>query len=164
MMAGEAAESCRSLTAGATVSSRPDRMRATLVAVPWDHIINPARRVIYMRMWGAVKLADFHAAQSALKADLQFDPSFSGILDLLDGVSLDVSASDIAQLANRTIFQPSARRAIVGNNDPTFGLARMFEIQRGLVDASSSGQIYVFRTLPEALTWLGLDDADLRTG
>jgi len=49
----------------------------------------------------------------------------------------------------------------VVNHDVTFGLARMYAMRRKLVD--SSGEIQVFRTLPEALMWLGLDEADVRT-
>jgi hypothetical protein len=130
--------------------------------MPWEHTIKPARRVIYTRMWGSVTLADFLGVPPALAADPQFDPSFSHILDLRDCARFDVSASDIAQLASRTILKPSALRAIVGNHDVIFGLARMYEIRRELVD--SSAQIRVFRTLQEALTWLGLDEADLQTG
>jgi len=126
----------------------------------WEHSINPARRVIYTRMCGSVTIADFLAVQSALTADPQFDPSFSHISDLRDCAPLDVSAADIGQLASRTIRKPS-RRAIVVNHEATFGLARMYEMRRQLVD--SSGEIQVFRTLPEALTWLGLDEADVRT-
>jgi len=126
----------------------------------WEHSINPARRVIYTRMWGSVTTADFLAVQSALAADPQCDPSFSHISDLRDCAPLDMSAADIGQLASRTIRKPS-RRAIVVNHDVTFGLARMYAMRRKLVD--SSGEIHVFRTLPEALIWLGLEDADVRT-
>jgi hypothetical protein len=131
----------------------------TVVAVSWEYAINPARHVIYTRMWGSVTMADFLAVRSTLTADPQFDPSFSHISDLRDCAPLDVSASDIGQLASRAARKPS-RRAIVVSHDVTFGLARMYELRRQLVDPS--GQIQVFRTLPEALTWLGLDDADLR--
>ena len=65
-------------------------------------------------------------------ADPDFDPNFSEIADLA------MSADDVRGLAQKDIFSPHSRRAIVVPNDNIFGLARMYEILRTGIRFSQS--------------------------
>ncbi|HKD50273.1 MAG TPA: hypothetical protein VKB90_05730 [Candidatus Acidoferrum sp.] len=83
--------------------------------------------------------------------DPDFDPSFGEIADLTEVTQVEVSGDDIREIAQKNIFSPLSRRAIVVPNDVIFGLARMYEILRELQGESG---IRVFRTLDEALDWV----------
>lgn len=62
---------------------------------------------------------------------------------------------DLADLAaDMDPPQGSSKFAIVAPTDLAFGLGRMFEIYRGL-NPRSNKQVAVFRTMKEALSWLG---------
>jgi hypothetical protein len=54
------------------------------------------------------------------------------------------------------VLADNARRAIVLSNTPDFGLARMFQIYRGL--AGGHEEIQIFQQMDAAIKWLGLPD------
>jgi hypothetical protein len=63
---------------------------------------------------------------------------------------------DLAAMAAEMDSGPSRSRiAIVAPTDFPFGLARMFQTYRQL-DANSTKEVGVFRTMDEALTYLGI--------
>ena len=51
---------------------------------------------------------------------------------------------------------PSSKFAIVAPQDAVYGLGRMFEAYRGL-ESQSKKQVAVFRSMEEALQWLGME-------
>ena len=101
--------------------------------------------------WGVLSKADIVSMMDRGLKDPDFDPSFGEICDFTEVTQVDVSADDIRELAQKNIFSPHSRRAIVVPNDVIFGLARMFEILR---DLQGETGIRVFRTLNEALDWV----------
>jgi len=66
---------------------------------------------------------------------------------------------DLAKLSARmSRGAPQSRMAIVAPDDLSFGLGRMFDMCRGTV-APGLKPVGVFRTMPEALAWLGIKDS-----
>ena len=61
--------------------------------------------------------------------------------------------------ALQSLFRPDTRRAFVAPSAIAFGLARMF----GMYAELASQTIAVFRSLDEAVRWLGLESTGMRT-
>jgi hypothetical protein len=53
-----------------------------------------------------------------------------------------------------------SKSAVVAPSDLAFGLGRMFEMRRSMSEKSTK-EVRVFRTLPEALEFLGLKDIEI---
>src|SRR5215467_13199334 len=101
--------------------------------------------------WRVLSRADLRSMMNRGLKDPDFDPSFADITDFTKITKIKVSDDDIRELAQRNVFSPHSRRAIVVPNDVIFGLARMYEILR---DLQGETGIRVFRTLDEALDWV----------
>ena len=119
--------------------------------MPAFYKIDKERRLVLSSGSGTLTLADARAHQEKLSKDPDFDPSFSQIADFSQFTHFDLSSDDIRLMAERSVFSPQSRRAIIVPNDFAFGLARMFQILRDL--AGEKG-IHVCRSLEEALDWV----------
>jgi hypothetical protein len=121
------------------------------IAVPAYFRIDKERRLVMSTFSGVFTFADGFAHQEKLFKDPEFDPTFSQLLDCVHVTKPDLGPDDIRRLAQRTIFSPDSRRAILVAGDLAFGLARMFVVFREL--AGEKG-IRVFNNLDEALWWV----------
>lgn len=130
-----------------------------MIAVPYVYTIHAPHRAVTVRMHGRIVMADLVALRREVAADPAFDPTFSSLIDIRDCDLSGLSAADVGTLAQQSILAPSTRRAIVTNDDATFGVARMFAIRTEL--ASTAEPVQVFRSLPPALAWLGVADLDV---
>jgi hypothetical protein len=72
-------------------------------------------------------------------------------MEFSHNTAIDIDADGVRRLAQRSIFSPQSRRAIIMTSDAAYGLARMFEILR---EAAGEHGIRVFRNLDEALDWI----------
>jgi hypothetical protein len=90
----------------------------------------------------------------ALRADPDFDPTFSQLADLQDVTKFAVDAKTLRSEALLRTFHPSARRALVASSDIAFGLSRMY----GSYAELAAQNLQVFRAKDEAEEWLGLRD------
>jgi hypothetical protein len=72
------------------------------------------------------------------------------IADFSHVTRFDLSHAEIEQMAQGTVFDLHARRAIIAPDDEGYGYARMYESLR---KAAGSTGIAVFRSLDEALDW-----------
>jgi len=124
--------------------------------MPVFYKIETERRLVLSTASGALSQADVLAHQQKLLNDPDFDPTFSQIADFRQVTSFDLSADEIRFLAQRSIFSPHARRALIAPNDLGYGLARMFEMLR---ESQGDQATRVFRTLEEALDWVLTWDA-----
>jgi hypothetical protein len=113
--------------------------------------IDKERRLVMSTFSGVFTVADGFLHQEKLLKDPAFDPSFSQLLDCTHITKADLVPDDIRRLAQRTVFSPNARRAILVSGDYAFGLARMFIVFREL--AGEKG-IRAFDNLDEALWWV----------
>ena len=86
------------------------------------------------------------------RASKRIHPTWAHIVDVRDAGQSDVSRDELRQLAETSVFAPSARRALVASDPAVFGLCRMygtlFELQ---MDGSTVG---VFKTLDSAIEWV----------
>jgi len=113
--------------------------------------IDKQQKLVMSTAAGVFTMADVLEHQAKLLKDSDFDPSFSHLLDLTHIAKLDIETEEVHTLAQRSIFSPDSRRAILANTDFVFGVLRMYEILRQ--DFGASG-IRVFRNLDDALEWV----------
>ena len=119
--------------------------------MPIFYKIDKERRLVMSSGSGAFSVAEALSYQEKLSKDPEFDPSYSQIADFTQFTQFYLSASDVRKLAQRTIFSPHSRRAMIVPNDLAYGFGRMFEILRE--DHGELG-IRIFRNLVEALDWV----------
>jgi len=85
-----------------------------------------------------------------MRADLQFSPSFSEIIDFTNVEKVEISGDHMMQLSESADpFSPEARRAFVVQTELQTHEARMYGIVRVARDKSR-----VFRSIGEAERWL----------
>jgi hypothetical protein len=119
--------------------------------MPAFYKIDKERRLVLSSGAGTFTLADALGHQEKLAGDPDFDPSFSQLMDFSHITGFDIDADGVRRLAQRSIFSPHSRRAIIMKSEAAYGLARMFEILR---EAAGEHGIHVFRNLDEALDWI----------
>jgi hypothetical protein len=119
--------------------------------MPASYEIDKQRRLVLSTGEDPFTLADGLAHQEMLAQDPDFDPSFSQIMDFTRIAQFDLEASGVRRLAQRTLFSPGSRRAIIVSTDLVYGFARMYEILR---ENYGDNGIRVFRDLDEALEWI----------
>ncbi len=118
--------------------------------------IDKERRLVLSSGTGVLTKEDILGHMERLSKDPDFDPEFSQLTDFTKITALEIVPEDIRQFAQKNLFSPHSRRALLVKDDLQFGLARMFEIHRELKGETG---IRVFRTLDEALDWILAGDA-----
>lgn len=121
------------------------------LAMPSFFKIDKERRFVLSSGNGVFNREEALAHQIRLLSDPDFDPSYSQLVDFTQITKFDLSAEDIRQMAQRKVFSPDSRRAILVPNELAFGLGRMFESLR---NTAGERGIRVFRNLEEALDWV----------
>src|SRR5262245_15825847 len=125
--------------------------------MPFAYEINPLRRLVFVRAWGALTLIDLVAAKDALQADELFDPEFAMVQELPLGPDLaDMGIEVIEELAAAAPFAPSTKRAFVAVEPGYYSIAKAFQIQREVSGAVTD--MLVCRSLSDALAWVGARD------
>jgi hypothetical protein len=120
--------------------------------MPSSYAIDPARRLVITRVWGAATDEDIHEHARRLRADPLYDATYRQLADMSGVTEILVSTSTIEESSRGQLFAPGSQRAFVASNDAVFGLLRKYELH-----AESLGQtIRVFRDRKEAEAWLGL--------
>jgi hypothetical protein len=120
--------------------------------MPSSYTIDPARRLVITRVWGAATDEDIHEHGRRLRADPLYDATYRQLADMSGVTEILVSSATIEDSSRGQLFAPGSQRAFVASNDAVFGLLRKYELH-----ADSLGQtIRVFRDRREAEAWLGL--------
>jgi hypothetical protein len=78
-------------------------------------------------------------------------PASVTLIDFTHVTNFELEAKGVRRLAQRSIFSPDSRRAILVASDLAFGFSRMFEIYR---ETAGEKGIHVFRNLDDALDWI----------
>jgi hypothetical protein len=120
--------------------------------------VYPDRRLVYSRASGVLTVADVMRGRDALTQILFFDRSFDHLVDLRAVDTSQLSANDIRTIAGSSVLAATARRAIIAADEATFGLSRMYQILREAAGGQETRR--VFRTLDDALRWLGREGLD----
>ncbi len=113
--------------------------------------IDKERRLVMTTATGVLTFADGLAHQDRLMTDPDFDPSFSQLMDLTHVTKIELGSEDVRRLAEKSVFAPDARRAILVNCDVVFGLAQKFVAFR---ESLGEKGLRVFRSVDEALSWV----------
>jgi hypothetical protein len=120
--------------------------------MPATYNVDKEQRWVHTMVWGEVSRTDLLSALERGLMDEEVDPSFAEIVDLTEATKLDLSAGDIREVARKSAFSLSSRRAfVVPDNRVVFGIVRMYEILRELQGETG---IRIFHTLDEALNWV----------
>ena len=120
--------------------------------MPASYEIDPQRRLVTSRIWGAVTDTEIFDHNQKLRTDPRFDPSYQQLVDMTGITEIGVSTSTINETSLDQFFEPGTRRAFVATDDAVFGMARMFALR-----AEGLGQtIQVFREEGRAREWLGI--------
>jgi hypothetical protein len=126
--------------------------------VPIDFDIDHERRLVTARGRGTVSYDDVYSYQLQVwgKADVV---GYDELVDMSGVEEISIPSMDsIPRLASLSAQMDSpdvtSKLAIVVKDDFAFALGRMYETYRGL-DPRSTKQARVFRSLPEALAYLG---------
>ncbi len=119
--------------------------------MPAFYKIDKQNRLVMSTASGTITMAEALDHHQKLRADPDFDPTFSQLLDVSHVTKIQINTEDIRRLAHAAIFSPTSRRAILVSSDTAFGLARMFELLR---ETAGDTGIEVFRNLDEALAWV----------
>jgi len=118
--------------------------------------IDKERRLVMSTGTGVLTKEDILGHMDRISKDPDFNPAFSQLADFRQITAVEFGPEEVRQFAQRSIYSPRARRAILVKDDLQFGLARMFEIYRELNGESG---IRVFRTLEEAMDWIQIGKA-----
>ena len=120
--------------------------------LPATYEIDPQRRLVTSRLWGAVTDDEVFEHNQKLRNDPRFDPTYRQLTDLMGVTEIGVSTSTINETSLDQFFEPGTRRALVACDDAVFGMARMYALR-----AEGLGQtIQVFRDVERAREWLGI--------
>lgn len=114
--------------------------------------IDADRRLLVVTYIGKVTLDDIRAAQALVRADPQFDASFSMLLDGSHGDFSGLSPDDLQRIGIGTPGRPGTKRAFVVNTQVNYGLVRMFHSL-----AAARGDdfpVALFERLEDAVRWL----------
>ena len=130
--------------------------------MPIRYHIDHARRLVVARGSGVFTDADIFGYQR----EIWTRPDVRGYNELVDMsavkeiVTANPAGPRIQQLAGEAAAQDepthAAKFAIVAPNPLAYGLAREYKTYRDL-DPRSNKEIGIFRTMPEALAFLGID-------
>src|SRR5215472_7425958 len=119
--------------------------------MPVSYVIDKKNGLVLATATGVLTLDDVLQFRQQIRSEPDFDPNLAQLGDLSAATSIDLSADEIRILAGTSVFSLTARRALVGETQEVYGLARMFSIVRGL---RGDRAIRVFRRRDEALAWL----------
>ena len=122
--------------------------------MPVKYSIDTQHSLVYTVFSGKVTDADFDHHLQSLSSDARFEPAMPELVDLRAVTKVSLSAHTIPSSARWKLHAPRAQRAVVAPTDFLFGLARMYQSHLG---EASESHFMVFRTLPPALAWLGLE-------
>jgi hypothetical protein len=118
--------------------------------MPVSSVVDVHNRLVITLCVGEVPLAELTAASTELRNHSGFHPDFRQLIDLSRVTNLPLHFPDLYHLHQACDpFSKEGRRAVVAPDAVLFGLSRMYQL---IVD---SPNFEVFRSLPEALGWLG---------
>jgi hypothetical protein len=122
-----------------------------LAVMSAEYRIDKKRRLVLSTGSGVFTMADSLAHQDKLLHDPDFAPDFCQLWDLSLVTEVQLTSDDLRRLAQRPVFSPDSRRAVLVSSDLAFGLSRMFAIFREILGETG---IRVFRDRGEALDWV----------
>lgn len=126
--------------------------------MPLDYEIDHERRLVRVTASGVITPDVLFGYQKAVWSDSAV-AGFDELVDMSDVERVEApSPSNVSALAGYAAKMDGDTKptkfAIVATDDLLFGLGRMYQAYREMKPESSK-EVAVFRTLPDALAWLG---------
>jgi len=124
--------------------------------MPIEHEIDHRRRLVLAKGHGTLTDAEvFHYQRVWSRPEVA---GYDELFDMSDVADITPPSTErireLAQLSAAMDALSPSRLAIVAPNDLPFALGRMYETHRGL-DKRSTKTVNVFRSVEDALAWLG---------
>ena len=120
--------------------------------MPISYRIDESLRLVFTTAQGVLTRQDVLTHLQRLREDPDFDPSYNQLVDLRAVIEFAMSAAELRMITVYRLFNEKSRRAIVADEDITFGMARMYEVFR----EDAPEDIKLFRDMADARRWLGL--------
>lgn len=115
--------------------------------------IDAARRVVVITPDRDADDEEILAIYERLRDDPSIEPDFALLLDVRQSAGDKVTFAGLHRIAQLPlVLSPEARRAFVVSSDFAYGMARMYQVFRGVEGAPA-----VFVDIAEARRWVGLD-------
>jgi hypothetical protein len=115
----------------------------------FDFNIDVKKRVVFVRFGKRLTAVDIRRYAERLRADPEFDPEFSEMVDLTEVEDLELQADDFLKLADQVdCFSAGAWRAFVVQNSVQNHAARMHKILR------IPANMKIFSFVEEARDWI----------
>jgi len=126
--------------------------------MPLDYEIDHERRLVRVTASGVITPDVLFGYQKAVWSDAAV-AGFDELVDMSGVERVEApSPSNVSALAGYSAKMDAdakpTKLAIVASGDLLFGLGRMYQAYREMKPGSSK-EVAVFRTLPDALAWLG---------
>jgi hypothetical protein len=141
---------------GRLYHATPRKIWALLMPIEYD--VDHERRLVRVRAIGLITPTTLFEYQKEVWSD-QTLAGYDELVDMSGVEQLEASSpSNVNALAGFSAkmdgkSQPT-KLAIVAADDLTFGLGRMYQAYREMKPGSNK-EVAVFRTMPDALAWLG---------
>ena len=123
--------------------------------MPCRYVIDKGRKLVINVAWDRLTFSEMRAIQNELASDPNFDPAFNQLVDLTALTVLDLSIAEARRIAERGLYLPTSRRAVIASSPATYGMGRMMDAYHSM--ATGRENISVFYDKDSALQWLGLD-------
>ena len=120
--------------------------------MPYSYDIDEEKRLILVKVTGAVTANDIRAFREEIGKDPRLGPGLSQLNDFSGATTIEADPAAVRQLASWTFHQGPTRVAIVTQKPEIFGMVRMFEAYQNL--AGVPDVIQLFETREAALNWL----------
>lgn len=128
--------------------------------MPISYSISAPDNLVATKAEGTLTDADIIDHKERLSVDPDFAPGMLELSDVRDVTSLEVTPEGIRRFTafdkGNSESDRGHRLAIVASEDFIFGMARMYQMQAPEGDQAG---VSVFRSIEEARSWLGLDEA-----
>ena len=119
--------------------------------MPFRIQIDVDGRIVLVELTGELSADELIEGNRALATHPDFRSDLDQIVDMSTANGIRIDRHTVRQLTDQPpLFSPRSRRAFVVKTDFGYGMARMFQMQRG----EGAGEIQVFRDLGEARAWL----------
>jgi hypothetical protein len=127
--------------------------------MPAASFVDSCNRVVITVCTGELTLDEIKMTCAEIHGHKEFCPDFQQLIDLSEASTCHLYAKDLYQLKHAyDPFSNKGKRAVVAPDAVWFGIGRMYQLML------NSAQFEVFRSLPEAIAWLGLNATILEAG
>jgi hypothetical protein len=121
--------------------------------MPVDYRIDKENSVVFAIASGKVTAEEILTGRSHMADDPSFSPNMKQLIDMVGVIEVAFTTKDLRVAAACDPFGPGSKRALVGDRDVTYGMARMYEALSDRPGVTAQ----VFRDIGEACEWLGID-------